>query len=78
VVREGGISKALPLPPNFDLGARKGLVVSAKPWPLDPRDRDPLPIVQEIVYFGAGLDGSGNSRHTEVRTLDGPSRSESL
>jgi hypothetical protein len=80
----GGREKKKPPPPppppphNLDLGSRKELVVSAKPWPHDTRDIDPLPVVQETLYVGASLDGSGNSHHTEVRTLDGPARSESL
>jgi len=29
----------------FDLGARWGWVVSPTPWPLYPRDRDPVPFL---------------------------------
>jgi hypothetical protein len=35
---------------HFDLGARWGWVVIATPWPLYPRERAPVPIVQEAEW----------------------------
>ena len=34
----------------FNLGARKGWVVNATPLPLYPRERAPLPTVEEVVW----------------------------
>ena len=33
-----------------DLGPRTGWSVSAMPWPIYPRERDPVPIVQEAGW----------------------------
>ena len=41
----------------FKLNARRGWLFNATPQPLYPRERDPVPIVQE-----AGLEGYGKSR----------------
>ena len=34
----------------FNLGARRAWVVDATPWQLYPRERDPVPIVQEAGW----------------------------
>jgi len=40
-----------------------GRVVNATPRPLYPRERDPVPIVEEAEWAPrAGLDGYGKSR----------------
>jgi len=39
--QRGGRSVTVPI---LDSGARRGWVVSATPWPLYPRERDPVPI----------------------------------
>jgi hypothetical protein len=64
----------------FNLGARWGWVVSATPWPLYPRETDPVPIVYEAEW-GPGpvwTDTENLTPHTAIRTPDLPARSESL
>jgi hypothetical protein len=56
-----------------------GLVVSATPWPLYARERDPEPILQEGGWIlRAGLDGRGKIRPTGIRSPDRAARSELL
>jgi hypothetical protein len=63
---------------HLDPGARRGWVVNAKPLPLYPREKTRYPFYRRPVGLGAGLDGSGKSRHTRVRIPDPTARSESL
>ena len=55
----------------FNLGVRWGLVVNATPRPLYPRERDPVPIVQEARW-------AKNLAPTQIRSPDRPARTESL
>jgi len=63
----------------FNLGARWGWVVNATPRPLSPRERDPLPIVQEAGWApGPVWTGVENLALTGILSPDLPSCSESL
>jgi hypothetical protein len=54
-------------------------VVNATPRPLYPRQRDPLPIIQETGWTPESeWTGTENLSRTEIRSLDRPARSESL
>jgi hypothetical protein len=63
----------------FNLGARLGWVVNAKPRPLHPRERDPVPTVQEVRRVpGPVWTGAENLAPTGICSPDRPARSESL
>jgi hypothetical protein len=63
----------------FNLGARWGWVVNATPWPLYPRERDPVPIIQEDVCApGPVWTGAEYLASTGIRSPDRPARSKSL
>ena len=65
--------------PFHDLGARWGWVVSTTPRPLYPRERDPVPIVQEVGWAPEPVwTGAENLAPTVIRSPDRPARSESL
>ena len=54
-------------------------MVNATPRPLYPRQRDPLPIIQETGWApGSEWTGTENLSRTEIRSLDRPAHSESL
>jgi hypothetical protein len=55
-----------------------GWVVDAISQPLYPRERDPVPIVQEVHGPRAGLNGEENLTLTGIRSPDRPARSELL
>ena len=53
-----------------------GWVVNAKPRPLYPRGRGPVPIIQEGGWAtGSDWTGSKNFAATEIRSPDGAARS---
>jgi len=53
-------------------------VVNTTPWPLYPRERDPLPIIQEARWApGVIWTGAENLAATGIRYLDHPPHSES-
>jgi hypothetical protein len=63
----------------FNLGARWGRVVSATPRPLNPREGDPVLIVQEAGRTTGPVWASAeNFAPTEIRSPDSPARSELL
>jgi len=63
----------------FNLGARWGWVVNATLRPLYARERDPVPIVQEVGWAsGPAYTGALNLAPTGIRSPDRPARSESL
>jgi len=56
-----------------------GWVVNATPRPLYPRERDPVPIVEEAGWApGPVGTGAENLAPTGIRSPDLPARSESL
>jgi hypothetical protein len=56
-----------------------GWVVNATPRPLYPRERDPVPIVQEDGWApGPVWTGAENLAPTGIRSPDRPARSQSL
>jgi hypothetical protein len=62
-----------------NLGARKGWVVSTTPRPLYPREREPVPIVQEAGWApGPVWTGTASLALTDIRSPDRPARSESI
>ena len=63
----------------FNFGARWGQVVNTTPWPLYPRERDPVPIVQEDGWApGPVWMGVENLVLTGIRCLDRPAHSKLL
>jgi hypothetical protein len=63
----------------FNLGARWGWVVNATPWPLYPRERDPLSIEQEAGWAPELVwTGVENLAPTGIRSPDRPASSNSL
>jgi hypothetical protein len=66
--------------PTFhDHGTRRGSGVSVTPRPLFTPGKDPVPIVQEARWApGPVWTGSDNIVPTEMRSPDGPARSQSL
>jgi hypothetical protein len=63
----------------FNLGGRWGWVVNTTPRPLYPRERDPVPIVQEAGWNpGPIRTGAEHLDPTRIRSPDRPARSESL
>jgi hypothetical protein len=56
-----------------------GWVVNATPWPLHPRERVPIPIVQDAWWApGPVWTAAENLVPTGIRSPDRPYRSESL
>jgi hypothetical protein len=54
-----------------------GWVVNARPRPLYPRERDPVPIVQEACWApGLAWTGAENLAYTGIRSPDRPARSD--
>ena len=54
-------------------------MVNATPQPPYPRERDPVPIVQEAGWApGPEWTGAENLSPTEIRSPDRPARYESL
>jgi hypothetical protein len=73
-----GVAEAQPYP-LLNLGARRGWVVNARPRPLYPRERDPVPIVQESEWApGPVWTGAKNLALTGIRYTERPVCSESL
>jgi len=55
------------------------LVVNATPRPPYPRERDPVPILQEAGWAAGPIwTGAENFAHTGIRSPDRPAISESL
>ena len=60
-------------------GARWKSVVNITARPLYPRERDPVPIVQETGWVPGPVRTSAENRSpTGIRSPDRPARSESL
>ena len=55
-----------------------GWVVNATPRPLYPRERPVIHCIGRWVGLTAGLAGAENLSPTGIRSLEGPTRSESL
>ena len=54
-------------------------MVNPTSWPLYPRQRDPLPIIQATGWApGSEWTGTENISRTEIRSLDRAARGESL
>jgi hypothetical protein len=63
----------------FNFGARWGWVINATPRPFYPRERDPVPIVQEAVRAsGPVWTGAENLAFIGFQSPDRPPHSESL
>ena len=63
----------------LDHGTRSGWGVSVTPRPLFPPGKDPVPIVQEVVWApGPVWTGAENLTHIWIRSPDRPVRSQSL
>jgi len=70
-------SRGIYLP--FTLGARCGQLLRTTGRPLYPRERDTVPIEQEVKWPpGSVWSGAENLATTAVRSPDRPARSESL
>ena len=62
----------------FNLGPRWGSVANATPWPICPRQRHPVLIVQEVRWVsGSVWTGAENLFSTGIRSPDRPTHSES-
>jgi hypothetical protein len=56
-----------------------GVGVQRQDWPPYPRERDPLPIIQEAGWApGPVCTGVENLAPTGIRSSDRPARSEAL
>jgi hypothetical protein len=65
--------------PFLEHGTRRGWGVSVMLWPLFTPGKDPVPIVQEAVWApGSVWTGAENLAPTRIRSLDRPTRSQSL
>jgi hypothetical protein len=54
-------------------------VVNATPWPFNPRERDPVPILHEVGWApGPVWTGTGNLALTGIRSMDRTDYSELL
>jgi hypothetical protein len=62
----------------LNLGTRRGVWAASRPGRLYPRERPGTHCTGGWVGPGAGLDRSGKSRPTGIRSPDLPASSESL
>jgi hypothetical protein len=63
----------------YDLGTRRGWVVSVTPWPYFTHGKDPVPILQEAGWApGSVWTGAEKLAPTGIRSPDRPARCQSL
>jgi hypothetical protein len=62
----------------FNLGSRCGWMIKVTLRPLYPRERDPVPILQEVEWDPVPVwKGAKNPAPTGIRSSDLPGQSES-